>query len=77
MNDPHDRRFYDILRQRRRAHPEALVIMARKLPKAGYTLVQQPALRVDSAKLSARVRLTHPFSGRFERPPRVHSGPAP
>lgn len=53
MNDPAARRYYDALRQRGRAHQEAVIIIARKLVRAAHALMHKPDEPVDPERLFA------------------------
>jgi len=51
MNHPQARAYYDMLKARGRAHREALIIIARKLVRAGFALAQNPDREVDVDRL--------------------------
>ncbi len=51
MNHPQARAYYDSLKAQGRAHQEALIIIARKLVRAGFALTQDPGRGVDANRL--------------------------
>lgn len=53
MNDGSARAYYDRLKEEGRAHQEALVIIARKLLRAGFALLRDPDREVDPERLFA------------------------
>lgn len=53
MNNGLARAYYDRLKAQGRAHQEALVIIARKLLRAGFALMRNPDQEVDAERLFA------------------------